>query len=95
MFDSWLGDANVDGQFDSSDLIGTLAALTYEQDVEAVWSSGDFNGSGRYDSLDLIEALADGGYEKGPRTEAVPEPSGMLLLVTAAMGLLRRRSTTT
>ena len=79
---TFFGDANLDGEFNSGDLIAALAAGTYEADVDAGWASGDFDGSGRFDSGDLIFALADGGYEAGPRAAvaAVPEPSSFLLL---------------
>jgi hypothetical protein len=84
---SWIGDANLDGQFNSSDLVRVLASGTYEADVNSVWSSGDFNGDGRTNSSDLVVALSDGGYEQGPRTPvaAVPEPTvmGQMLLATA------------
>jgi hypothetical protein len=90
LFHSWIGDANLDRQFNSADLVDLLAAGVYESDVAAVWSTGDFNGSGRFSARDLLEALAEGGYEWGPRPAAsVPEPCGLLLL---ALGLccLRR-----
>ncbi len=67
LFQSWLGDANLDGEFNSGDLVVVLSAGTYEQDVSAVWSTGDFNGDGRSDTADLVVALSDGGYESGPR----------------------------
>jgi len=93
LFGSWIGDANLDGLFDTNDLIAVLAARTYEQTVPAKWSTGDFNGSGRFDSNDLIDALADEGYENGsyPGVAAVPEPASGLLLSMFALLLLRYR----
>jgi hypothetical protein len=91
---SWIGDANLDGQFNSSDLVSVLASGTYEAEIAAVWSTGDFNGDGRTNSSDLVVALADGGYEAGPRaaTAAVPEPSSVaLLILPLALGLRIRR----
>ena len=66
-----------------------LASGTYEADVPSVWSTGDFDGDGRTTSGDLVVALADGGYEQGPRAavSAVPEPSGIILLLTAMLWL--------
>jgi hypothetical protein len=89
LYNSWIGDANLDLEFNSSDLVTVLASGTYENDVPSVWSTGDFNGDGRTDSGDLVAALADGGYEIGqrPAAQMVPEPSA-LGLITTALGLL-------
>jgi hypothetical protein len=93
LFNSWIGDANLDGEFNSSDLVTVLASGTYEADVNAVWTTGDFNGDGRANSTDLVAALADGGYELGPRAPvaAVPEPVGCLLLALGLGSMLHRR----
>jgi hypothetical protein len=96
LFNSWMGDANLDGQFNSSDLVAVLASGAYEANVPSVWSSGDFDGDGVTNSSDLVVALAGGGYEAGPRmaAAAVPEPSVVLLLATAlftAAGYIRGR----
>jgi hypothetical protein len=93
---SWVGDANLDGQFNSSDLVTVLASGTYEADVASVWSTGDFNGDGRTNSTDLVAALADGGYEAGPRAavSAVPEPASGCgaLLAVGLITVARRRA---
>ncbi len=93
LFNSWIGDANLDGEFGSSDLVEVLSTGTYEADVDAVWTSGDFDGSGRAGTSDLVVALADGGYESGPRAavSAVPEPTSLVLLVLGVLPLWRRR----
>jgi hypothetical protein len=93
LFNSWVGDANLDGEFNSTDLVNVLASGTYEADVASVWSTGDFNGDGRTNSSDLVAALADGGYESGPRaaTASVPEPAGAVLLLVGMLSLLGRR----
>jgi len=96
LFYSWIGDANLDGVFDSFDLIEVLAASTYEKEVPAVWTTGDFDGNGRFASNDLIDALADAGYEQGPRMDvaAVPEPSSVsLLCIGALLAVAPRRRT--
>jgi hypothetical protein len=92
-FNSWVGDANLDGQFNSSDLVAVLASGAYEANVDSVWTSGDFNGDGRTNTADLVAALADGGYEAGPRAAiaAVPEPSALVLCTLAMLLLLVRR----
>jgi hypothetical protein len=95
LFNSWVGDADLNGEFNSTDLVAVLASGTYEAEVASVWSTGDFNGDGRTNSGDLVAALADGGYESGPRVAAaVPEPTGVMLwAVGASCALtLRRRA---
>jgi uncharacterized delta-60 repeat protein len=64
---TWIGDANVDGVFDSSDLVLVFQAGKFEQAVDAVWSEGDWNGDGRFDTADLVAAFQDGGYNQGRR----------------------------
>ncbi len=93
LFHSWIGDANLDGEFNSGDLVVVLSAGAYEVDTDAVWSSGDFNGDGRANSGDLVAALSDGGYEQGPRAavSAVPEPSSLVLIVVGLIGYLGAR----
>jgi hypothetical protein len=94
LFGSWVGDANLDKEFNSSDLIAVLASGTYETGAAAVWTTGDFNGDGLANSTDLVSALAGGGYEQGqkpPAAAAVPEPSALVLLLVGFVGLLARR----
>lgn len=87
LFHSWVGDANLDKQFNSSDLVTVLASGSYEVDIASNWSSGDFDGNGRTNSGDLVAALADGGYELGPpaAVASVPEPSAITSVVIGAM----------
>jgi hypothetical protein len=94
LFNSWVGDANLDGTFSSSDLVTVLASGTYESNLPAVWTTGDFTGDGRTTSSDLVAALADGGYEMGPRpaVSAVPEPAGFGLLLAGWLLIVARRS---
>jgi uncharacterized protein YjbI with pentapeptide repeats len=101
---TWFGDANLDLEFNSTDLIQVLAAGKYEAaefDLDghlinpASWSEGDWNADGEFNSTDLVVALGDGGYEQGPRppapTAAVPEPWGDLLLALSLLALIGRR----
>jgi hypothetical protein len=61
-----LGDADLNGEFNSSDLVLALAGGQYEDGVErnSTWESGDWNGDGDFTSADLIVALAAGAYER-------------------------------
>lgn len=58
------GDANMDGQFNSADLVMAFQAGKYESDTDdANWTEGDWNGDGQFDSADLVAAFQGGGYE--------------------------------
>jgi hypothetical protein len=75
---TWFGDANLDGRFDTDDLVQVFAAGEFEDSVgrNSRWSTGDFNGDGDFTTSDLVSAFQDGGYRRGPRTAlSVPEPS--------------------
>ncbi len=61
---SRLGDVNLDGQFDSSDLVLLFQTGKFETNQLAQWTEGDFDGNGRFDSTDLVNALSV-GYDRG------------------------------
>ena len=81
---TYIGDSNLDGLFNSSDLVAVFSVGKFEQDVDAGWADGDWTGDGRFNTGDFVAAFGDGGFEAGPRaaTQAVPEPAscGLLLL---------------
>lgn len=91
---TWVGDANLDGEFNSSDLVTAFEAGEYEDGVamNSTWSEGDWNADGEFDSSDFVAAFGDGGYEVGPRqaVAVVPEPSALVLFLIAGALLLRR-----
>jgi hypothetical protein len=90
---TWFGDADVNGEFNSSDMVQVFAAGKYENGEDAGWSEGDWDGNGLFDSSDMVTAFVDGGYEKGPRTDAVPvpEPGACMLFVLGALTILGMR----
>ena len=92
-YNTWMGDANLDGEFNSSDLIVVFQGGVYETGAAALWADGDFDGDGVFASGDLVAALQDGGYEAGPRAAvaAVPEPSSCILLALGMLLVLKRR----
>jgi hypothetical protein len=97
---TWIGDTDLDGLFDSTDLILVLAAGEYEDATagNSGWSTGDWDGNGDFESSDLSAALSDGGYQAGFRAavSAVPEPASCVMLVMALTGIashLRQRAT--
>jgi hypothetical protein len=93
---TYFGDADLNGEFNSSDLVAVLQIGEYEDDqpLNSTWADGDWNGDGESDSADLVTALADGGYEQGPRpgVRAVPEPSGAELLLPTLIVAIALRS---
>ena len=88
--DTYFGDANLDGEFNSADLIAVFQAGGYELDVDAGWAEGDWNGDAKFDTADLTVAFVDGGYEQGPRldTQAVPEPESLLIILLSVLAFI-------
>ena len=93
-FGTWFGDANLDGEFNSSDFVGVFQAGKFETGEPATWSQGDWNADGVFSSSDFVVAFQDGGFELGPRNpiQNVPEPSSaMIIVLILSFGLLRNR----
>ena len=90
---TWIGDANLDGVFDSGDFVVAFTAGKYETGDPAGWADGDFDGNMLFDSADFVASFIDGGYEAGPvaAVAAVPEPSSILLILVGLLGVLRIR----
>ena len=90
---TYVGDANLDGEFSSSDFVVVFQAGEYEDAIDgnSTWGTGDWSGDGDFDSSDFVSAFQDGGFELGPRLQAVPEPTTCVVLVGAFLPLLIRR----
>ncbi len=60
-----IGDVNLDGRFDSTDLIIMFIAGQFEDQRvgNSRWSTGDLDGDAEFDSSDLIFAFQFGGYQ--------------------------------
>jgi hypothetical protein len=67
-----VGDANLDGTFNSSDLVKALQAGEYEDGVanNSTWEEGDWNCDGEFSTQDLVLALQRGGYVAAGRPAA-------------------------
>lgn len=59
LFQRQIGDANLDGVFDTADLVLIFQSAEYEDDQvgNSVWESGDWNCDGEFDSSDLVLSL--------------------------------------
>ena len=88
--ETFVGDANLDGQVDAADL--NALALSWQDDDATSWGHGDFNGDGLVTSTDLNDLALNwrGGI---PQAAAVPEPTSHVLLAMAVAMLLVSRST--
>ena len=91
---TWIGDANLDGEFNSSDFVAVFTAGLFETNQPAGWAQGDWNGDGVFGSGDFVAAFTDGGFEQGPPPAAVPEPATGIMVLVGTLGLMvaRRRS---
>ena len=92
---TWVGDSNLDGEFNSGDFVFVFTAGQYEDGTagNSTWATGDWNGDKEFDSGDFVFAFSSGGFELGPRAAvaSVPEPSSWLLgLLGFAIAAARR-----
>ena len=60
------GDANLDGFFDTADLVQLFQAAQYEDGVvgNSTWATGDWNCDREFGTADLVLALRTGAYER-------------------------------
>lgn len=88
------GDANLNGRFDSPDLIRVFSVNEFEDDIpnNSTWDEGDWNADGDFTTQDLIVAFARGNYLSA--SQPVPEPSRISWTAYAALlvFVIRRRS---
>ena len=86
VLNTYFGDSNLDGEFNTADLVLIFQAGEYEDDLEgnSIWATGDWNGDREFNTGDLVAAFQAGGFEQGPRGSVpVPEPIG-----TSAISLI-------
>ena len=60
---TWYGDANLDGEFNSTDFVEVFIAGKYETEQMAGWADGDWQGDMRFNSGDLVDVFQAGKYE--------------------------------
>lgn len=80
---TYFGDANLDGVFDSGDFVEIFQAGEYEDGIpdNSTWAEGDFSGDGDFTSVDFVVALQDGGYQIPRQLAVVPEPHSLTLVL--------------
>ncbi len=94
---TWMGDADLNGVFDSSDLVKVFSAAKYESGQAATWDQGDWDGDMTFNSGDLVAAFSNAGYDAGERpggpnpAVVVPEPTSMVLILFGCLCFLARR----
>ncbi|MCA9214798.1 MAG: hypothetical protein KDB27_17125 [Planctomycetales bacterium] len=93
---TYFGDANLDGEFNTTDFVNAFSEALYETDEPATWESGDWNGDGVFNSRDFIIALQAASFEQGPRSRVrvgrlVPEPGCRAMFLFLVAGLAFRR----
>ncbi len=71
------GDADLDGDFGSTDFVQVFQIGEYEDDTpgNSTWSDGDWDGNGEFDSQDIVIAFQYGRYSvsaKPPGSQPVP-----------------------
>ena len=81
------GDANLDGIFNSSDLVQVFVTGKYEAigAAQATWSEGDWNCDGRFTTADLVVAFQGGGYSAAAAPASVPADGLDWAAVAAAL----------
>lgn len=89
---TYLGDSNLDGEFNSTDFVSVFTSKQYEDGFagNSTWATGDWNGDTEFDSSDFVAAFTGAGYEQGPRAIVqVPEPTFGLVTIACVWGLIR------
>jgi hypothetical protein len=86
--ETWIGDANLDGEFNSGDLVAVFEVGEYEDAIQenSGWAEGDWDADGDFTSGDLVLAFQDGGY-MAAAVPAVPEPTSVVMLLAGLIGL--------
>ncbi|MCA9211646.1 MAG: PEP-CTERM sorting domain-containing protein [Planctomycetales bacterium] len=91
---TYVGDSDFNGEFNSSDFVAVFSAAKYETGQTASWNEGDWNGDGVFNSSDFVAAFTGAGYEQGLREgglQVVPEPSSIVLALTGLLLFAIRR----
>lgn len=97
-----LGDIDLDGTFNSTDLIRLLSGNDWGPGYEwgreseppyewVTYFNGDFNNDGYFDSLDIMSLFQAGTYDRGlDAAIPVPEPQGRILTIIVLLFCARK-----
>ncbi|MCA9211951.1 MAG: CotH kinase family protein [Planctomycetales bacterium] len=68
------GDSNIDGVFNSTDLVLVFRSGEYEDGIpsNSTWAEGDWNCDGEFSTADLVVAFQSGGYTAAASPRTVP-----------------------
>lgn len=93
VLDSTYGDSNLDGIFNSTDLIEVFQAGAYEDDVSnnASWEQGDWNCDGDFDSSDLVLAFGSGNYSSASHGSLPTSAQTAAILLSNTEKMKRKR----
>ena len=66
VLDSKVGDSNLDGLFNTEDMVQVFQIGQYEDNANqnSGWAAGDWNGDGDFDAADFVLAFQSGQYEQ-------------------------------
>ena len=67
---TWIGDANLDGEFTSSDMVQVFVSGKYETNANAGWEDGDWNADLKFGSSDMVAAFVAGGWLRAGQASA-------------------------
>ena len=86
------GDTNLDGEFNSADLVIAMQSGRFENvnQYPATWQDGDWNGDRWFDSADLVLAWQTGTYETQSEPLIVPEPNSYLWIAATCLLAFQR-----
>ena len=72
-----VGDANLNGVFDSSDMVQVFQVGEYEDGIpgNSTWAEGDWDCDGDFTSSDMVLAFQRGGYARASQVASRPAPS--------------------
>lgn len=62
---TWVGDADLNGEFNSSDFVTVFTAGNQKPAPPLAGAKATADGNGLFTSGDFVAAFSDGGYEKG------------------------------